>query len=55
VHRPQRAQQGQEERSRCPLVVLLIGVKSVIAGVAVIRSSSFGFRAATGCGSRPDE
>src|SRR5262249_50559328 len=38
VHRPQRAEQGQEERSRC-LLLLLIRVQSVIAGVAATRSS----------------
>src|SRR5262245_34781995 len=55
VHRPQRAEQDQEERLRCLLVVLLIMVQSAITGFAANRSSSFGFRATTGCGWPTDE
>jgi len=53
VHCPQRAEQDQEKRSRCLFVVLMISVSSVIAGVEVTGSSSFGVRATAGCGRFP--
>ena len=55
VHRPLRAEQDQEERSRYRLVVLLIMVQPAITGFAANRSSSLGFRATTGCGWPTDE
>jgi hypothetical protein len=55
VDRPQRAEQAQEERSRCRLVVLLIMVQPAITGFAANRSSSLGSRATTGCGWPTDE
>jgi hypothetical protein len=54
VNCPKSAEQDQEKRSRYLFVLLSITVPSVIVGVEVTGSSSFGV-SATGCGSLPAE
>jgi hypothetical protein len=52
MHRAERAEHGRQERSRCVLVMLLIGTPSAIAGIAATRLPSFGVCATIGYASR---